>query len=122
MELRSGPGVTGLILSLKAIPLALAALPWLMGWLEYLRPEWILLLAMMVLQLVAAVAVLMPQPFDRDKIKRRIGLHEMVTYVTVPVIFIPLLGFWQSSFWALFPILWLAAFLLLQYGKLMPDI
>ena len=122
MVLVTGTPLFVLLLVLKAAQVGLALMPWYMGWLHYGFWTFLLLLLLVVLQTLQLARVTGIQPFIRDDVKRRIGLHEMATYITAPVKLIPLLGPWMAAFLALFPVLWLGVFLLLQYGELMADV
>ena len=122
MVLVTGTPLFVLLLILKAAQVALALMPWYMGWLHYGLWTFLLLLLLVALQTLQLARVTGVQPFIRDDVKRRIGLHEMATYITAPVMLIPLFGPWMAAFLALFPVLWLGVFLLIQYGELMADV
>jgi 4-hydroxybenzoate polyprenyltransferase len=120
--LMPGGRLFALVVVLKAVQLTIALLPWYLGWLDY--PDWAL--ALLLLFAVAQTAqlgrVMQVQPFVRDDVKRRIGVHEMFTFMTAPVMLLPLFGIWPAAFLVFFPVLWLGVFLLLQYGELMADV
>ena len=117
-----GAPLTALVAVLKAAQVVVVLLPFYMGWLKYAGPLLVLLVLFVVLQTLQLGRVLQVQPFIRDDVKRRIGVHEMFTFMTLPVMLIPLFGIWMSAFLVLFPVLWLGAFLLIQYGELMADV
>jgi 4-hydroxybenzoate polyprenyltransferase len=60
--------------------------------------------------------------FERDKLIRFIGAHEIVTYSLIPLLFIGILGWLSIFLLIIFPIIWLAAFMMLMYGRLLPQI
>ena len=60
--------------------------------------------------------------FNKEKIMRYIGFHEMFTFMTVPFLLIGFIGLTSVLFMVFLPVAWLGVFLFLLYGKLMPEI
>jgi hypothetical protein len=68
------------------------------------------------------IAALNQAIFDRLKIMRLLGAQEVVTYPTVSILVMGVIGIWAALFLLLFPIFWLGIFLYMIYGKFMPDV
>lgn len=84
--------------------------------------QFTLILLVSVLMFGLLYKILSMRKFERERLIRLIGAHELVTYAIIPLLFIDLIG-WLTIFMLLiFPIVWLAAFMILMYGKLLPQI
>ena len=77
---------------------------------------------LLLLMWATTIAALNQTIFDRTKIMRLLGAQEVVTYPTVSILVMGVIGIWAALFLLLFPIFWLAVFLYIIYGKFMPDV
>ena len=118
----TGAAVIFAVAALKALQFAAALAPWCLGFLGYATWALLLLALALLAQALLAARVLAVQPFDRYGIKRRIGFHEMATYMTASVMLLPIVGPLGAFALAFLPVLWLGAFLMMQYGELMADV
>ena len=60
--------------------------------------------------------------FDRDELLRAIGFHEIISYSIVIIVIYELLFLPLALFFIIYPIVWLAVFMKIMYGKLLPEI
>ena len=86
--------------------------------------NWILttIMIMVFLSVFFMMRFLTIKTFDREKIMRYIGFHEMFAFMAIPFLLFPFIGLITTLFLAAFPVLWLGVFLIIIYGKLMPEI
>jgi 4-hydroxybenzoate polyprenyltransferase len=109
----------------KAVHTVVILLPFWLLLFELHKPLLIQLTILSILILlmwVSTVAALNQRVFDRTKLMRLLGAQEVVTYPTVSILVIGVIGLWPALFLLLFPIFWLAIFLYIIYGKFMPDV
>ena len=60
--------------------------------------------------------------FERGKVMRMIGFHEMFAFFVVPMVLFEFVGFFGMLFLVIFPVVWLGVFLWFMYGRMMPVI
>jgi 4-hydroxybenzoate polyprenyltransferase len=60
--------------------------------------------------------------FERENLLRLIGGHELITYAIIPLLFINILGPITIVLLIIFPVIWLATFMMVMYGRLLPNI
>ncbi len=75
-----------------------------------------------LLMWATSLKVLSIKVFDRLKLMRLLGGQEIVTYPMVSILIMGAIGIWFALFLLFFPIIWLAFFLYIIYGKFMPDV
>lgn len=110
------------ILILKAVHITLVILPFLLYWVSYELWQFYIAMVLNVLTVVFMLRFLTMKTFQREKLMRAIGFHEMFTFMIVPVLLFSFIGFAASVFLIIFPVLWLGVFLFALYGRLMPAI
>jgi 4-hydroxybenzoate polyprenyltransferase len=97
-------------------------------WLGYFRLhesdiiQLFVLLLLMSLMWITTILALYMKVFDRLKLMRILGAQEIVTYPITPILIFGMVGVSYGLFLLFFPIFWLALFLIVIYGKLMPDV
>ena len=62
------------------------------------------------------------EKFNREKIMRAIGFHEMFSFMVIPFILFGYIGYEATILLLFLPVTWLGIFLIFIYGKLMPEI
>jgi 4-hydroxybenzoate polyprenyltransferase len=83
----------------------------------------IFILTLLILSMWATtIKALGLRTFDRKRLMQLLGAQEIVTYPIVPILIIGMIGFWNALFLLFLPIIWLACFLFIIYGKYMPDV
>ena len=60
--------------------------------------------------------------FNREKIMRVIGFHEMFAFMVIPFLLLGYIGYIFALFLVFFPAIWLGIFLKIMYGRFMPAI
>jgi 4-hydroxybenzoate polyprenyltransferase len=75
-----------------------------------------------VLMMIILSKIFSMKRFERERLIRLIGAHEIVTYAIIPLLFINILGLLTIILLLIFPVVWLACFMILMYGRLMPKI
>jgi len=60
--------------------------------------------------------------FERKKLMRAIGLHEMFAFMAIPFLLLGFIGYAAMFILVVLPVVWLGVFLVIMYGKLMPAI
>lgn len=68
------------------------------------------------------VKILTFKIFKREKIMRAIGFHEMFAFMVIPFILFAYIDIVGLLILIFLPVVWLSVFLILLYGKLMPEI
>ena len=110
------------IASLKIVHISLTILPFIMNLIIYENWQFIFVLILIFIAVVFMIRFLTIKKFERDKIKRAIGFHEMFAFMVVPFILMGIIGPLATLFLIVFPIVWLGVFLVIMYGRLMPAI
>jgi 4-hydroxybenzoate polyprenyltransferase len=113
------------VVIIKIIHTTAILIPIWFGNIEVYNPQelqLIVLLLLIILMWGTTLKALSLRVFDRLKLMRTLGAHEIVTYPIVPILIMGVIGIWYALFLLFFPIVWLACFLFIIYGKFMPDV
>jgi hypothetical protein len=110
------------IIGLKIIYISLIFLPFIMDWIETNTFQIILIIQPVFLTCFLTYLICRTQRFDRKKIIRYIGGHEILAYIIIPLMLIYVIGIWFTLALIILPIIWLRLFLQLMYGGDMPEI
>jgi 4-hydroxybenzoate polyprenyltransferase len=97
-------------------------IPFFFGWLILGFGQLFFILLFLILILYLVFSIFNDFRFKRDIILRRIGLHEILSYSIVPVMLFGIIGLAEIIFLIIFPIVWLAVFMRIIYGRLLPTI
>jgi 4-hydroxybenzoate polyprenyltransferase len=109
----------------KAVHTVVLLLPFWLLLFELQEPvllQLTILFILILLMWATTVAALNQTIFDRLKIMRLLGAQEVVTYPTVSILVMGVIGIWAALFLMSFPIFWMGVFLYMIYGKFMPDV
>jgi len=107
---------------LKIIQIILLITPFVYSIIPFEPWQFIAIIILIIIALFFMIKFLTIKVFDRDKIMRAIGFHEMFTFMVIPFILFSYIGIAGMLFLIFFPIIWLGVFLILLYGRLMPII
>jgi len=110
------------ITALKIIHLILIFTPFYYHLIPFETWQLYIVIILAALTIFFMTKVLTIKIFAREKIMRAIGFHEMFAFMVVPFIlfnYIAIIGLLVLVF---LPVIWLGVFLILLYGKLMPEI
>jgi len=110
------------IAMLKIVHISLTILPFTMNLIVYESWQFYIVLILIFIAVIFMVRFLTIKKFDREKIMRAIGFHEMFAFMVVPFILFGIIGSIATIFLVVFPVLWLGVFLIIMYGRLMPTI
>jgi 4-hydroxybenzoate polyprenyltransferase len=113
------------VIIIKIIHTGAILLPLLYGTFEVFNPfllQLMILLILITLMWITTIKALNFRVFHRQKLMRILGMHEIVTYPMVPILIMGIVSIESALFLLFFPILWLACFLFIIYGKFMPDV
>ena len=113
------------VIIIKIIHTAAVLIPIWFGLIEHFDPfipQLIILLLLVILMWATTIKALSFPFFHRINLLRILGAQEIVTYPIVPILIMGVIGMWNALFLLFFPIVWLACFLFLIYGKFMPDV
>lgn len=107
---------------LKITHISLTVLPFATGWIAYEKWQFYLVILFIAIAVVFMIRLLTMKIFNREKIMRAIGFHEMFTFMVIPLLLTSLIGYMAALFLIIFPVVWLGLFLIIMYGRLMPAI
>jgi 4-hydroxybenzoate polyprenyltransferase len=113
------------VMGLKVIHTIAIILPFWLGFIELYDPPILQVAVIFFLTLLmwaATIKTLSFKEFRRLKLMKILGAHEIVTYPIVPILIMGEIGIYYALFLLFFPIIWLACFLYIIYGKFMPDV
>lgn len=113
------------VIGLKVVHTIAIILPLWLGFVEFYDPFIIQVLILVLLTLLmwtTALKTLSFKEFKRLKLMKVLGSHEIVTYPIVSILIMGEIGIYYALFLLFFPIIWLACFLYIIYGKFMPDV
>jgi len=110
------------IFILKIMHVSLILLPFVYNLIEYELWQLFVVLLIVFVTFVFMIRFLSIKTFQREKIMRAIGFHEMFIFMTIPIILYSFIGYVATLFLLVLPVLWLGIFLLIIYDKLMPEI
>ncbi|KYK25379.1 hypothetical protein AYK24_04970 [Thermoplasmatales archaeon SG8-52-4] len=107
---------------LKIIYLILLISPFLFNMVPYEFWQLLVSIFLICLTIFFMTRFLSNKKFNREKIMRAIGFHEMFTFMVIPFILFGYIGIIGLLILVFLPIVWLGIFLILLYGRLMPVI
>ncbi|HUT00668.1 MAG TPA: UbiA family prenyltransferase [Candidatus Thermoplasmatota archaeon] len=107
---------------LKIMHISLILLPFITGWIPYERWQLYIVILLITITIVFMIRLLTMTIFNREKIMRAIGFHEMFTFMIIPILLTGFIGYIAAGFLIAFPVIWLGVFLVTLYGRLMPAI
>ena len=108
------------IIILKIIYLYLLVSPFVYNMVPYESWQLLVSIILIVLTIFFMIRFLSNKQFDRAKIMRAIGFHEMFTFMVIPFILFGYIGIIGLLILVFLPVVWLGVFLILLYGRLMP--
>jgi hypothetical protein len=100
-------------------------LPFFVTWFTFYDPIFIQIVFLGLLTFLmwgAAIKVITETEFDREKLMRILGGHEVVTYPLVAILIMGFVGPQIATVLLFLPIIWYASFLYIIYGRLMPEV
>jgi 4-hydroxybenzoate polyprenyltransferase len=112
----------GYILFLKIVYISLIFLPFVMEWVDAKPFQIILIMVPVILTSILTYLICRTQRFDREKIIKYIGGHEILAYTIIPLILVDVIGIWFVVALLMLPIIWLRVFLQLMYRGVLPEI
>lgn len=113
------------VIGLQVIHTTAIILPFWFDILEFYDPlflQVVIILLLTLLMWTTSIKTLRFKEFKRLKLMKILGVHEIVTYPIVSILIIGEIGVYYALFLLFFPIIWLACFLYIIYGKFMPDV
>lgn len=113
------------VLGMKAVHTAAVLVPFFVSWFVFydiMLLQILLLILFVVLMWAACVKAISFTEFKREEIMRVLGGHEVFSYPIVAVLIMGFIGLEYAIFLLIFPIIWYACFLLIIYGKFMPEV
>jgi len=116
------PSYLTYVLILKTIHIGLTILPFYLNLISFEIWQLYLVIILIVVALGFYIRFLTIKKFDRVKIMRFIGFHEMFAFMVIPFLLYGLIGFLATVVLIFLPIVWLGIFLIVIYGKLIPEI
>ena len=110
------------LIILKLIYLFLLISPFVYNMIPYDSWQLFPSVLLIVLTIFFITRFLSNKKFNREKIMRAIGFHEMFTFMVIPFILFGYIGIFGLLILVFLPVVWLGIFLILLYGRLMPVI
>ena len=110
------------IASLKIVQITFTILPFTMNLIAYENWQFYITIVLILIAIIFMIRFFTIKKFDREKIMRAIGFHEMFAFMVIPFILFGIIGPVAALFLVVFPAIWLGVFLIIIYGKLMPAI
>ena len=110
------------IYSLKLLHFIIVFIPFIFLWLKVNMLQIFFILFLLGINFVLVFGIFNAPFFNRDTLLRRIGLHEILSYSIVPILFFGIIDLFGILFLIIFPIIWLALLLKIIYGRLLPRI
>lgn len=110
------------VVMLKIIHIALAVIPFIYCMMPFQVWQFYITIVIIIIAMCFMIRFLTMKTFDRKKIMRFIGFHEMFAFMVIPFLLFGFIGIGATLFLVFFPIIWLGVFLIIMYGKLMPAI
>jgi len=110
------------ITSLKIVHISLTILPFTLNLIVYENWQVYMVLILIFIAVVFMIRFLTIKKFEREKIMRAIGFHEMFAFMVIPFMLYGLIGTLATLFLVIFPAIWLGIFLIIMYDRLMPAI
>jgi len=107
---------------LKIVHVSLTILPFVTVWINYEKWQFYIVILLIAIAVVFMIRFLTMKIFNREKIMRAIGFHEMFTFMIIPILLTGFIGYVAALFLVVLPVIWLGVFLITIYGRLMPAI
>lgn len=107
---------------LKTVHISLMFLPFMVGWMPYEDWQLYMVVLLVFVSVFFMVRFLTMKVFERKKLMRAIGLHEMFAFMAIPFLLLGFIGYVAMFILVVLPVVWLGVFLVIMYGKLMPAI
>lgn len=107
---------------LKIIHISLTITPFLFSLMPFESWQFFLVIILIVIAVFFLAKFLTIEKFNREKIMRAIGFHEMFSFMVIPFLLLGYIGYEAAILLIFLPIIWLGVFLKLIYGRLMPEI
>lgn len=110
------------VVSLKTIHISLTVYPFMVGSMPFETWQFYVVVLLIVIAVIFMARFLTFKIFNREKILRAIGFHEMFAFMVIPFLLLGYIGYIPALFLIFFPAVWLGIFLKIMYGRLMPVI
>jgi 4-hydroxybenzoate polyprenyltransferase len=110
------------IYGLKFVHLFIVFIPFIFSWLTVSILKIFVIFLFLLIDYLLVVYMFNSPVFNRNKLLRAIGLHEILSYSIVPIMIIEIIGFEGAVFLIVLPIVWLALSMRAIYGRLLPAI
>ncbi len=107
---------------LKFIHMVLVFIPFLVFWLNINFIQILIIMVFIIINFLLVNSIFTSARYQRGNLLRKIGLHEILSYSIVPVMFYGIIGILDIIFLIILPIVWLALFMRIMYGRLLPNI
>jgi 4-hydroxybenzoate polyprenyltransferase len=107
---------------LKIIHISLTIIPFMTVLMPFEIWQFYIVTILIAIALIFMIRLLTFKTFNREKIMRAIGFHEMFAFMVIPFLLLGYIGYISALFLVLFPAVWLGIFLKIMYGKFMPAI
>lgn len=115
-------GFLSYILVLKIIHIILTITPFYLNLIPFKEWQILVVILLIVIAVIFLMRFLTMKIFNRNKIMRAIGFHEMFSFMVIPILLFEHIGVIAALLLIFLPIAWLGIFLEIIYGKLMPEI
>ncbi|UCE37139.1 MAG: UbiA family prenyltransferase [Thermoplasmata archaeon] len=110
---------------IKLVHTLVILLPFYLGFMEFYDPwilQFLIILLFVILMWATVIKTLSFKEFRRVELMKVLGAQELATWPMTSILIIGEIGIWHGLFLLFFPIIWLAAFLYIIYGKFMPNV
>jgi 4-hydroxybenzoate polyprenyltransferase len=110
------------IYGFKFVHLILVFIPFMFHWLSANIVQLFIIILLLNANFIIVIWIFNSNKFNRNNLMRAIGLHEILSYSIVPVMYFGIIDVMSVIFLIIFPIIWLIIFLKIIYGRLLPGI
>jgi 4-hydroxybenzoate polyprenyltransferase len=110
------------IVLLKMAHISLTVLPFITRLMSFESWQFYIVLVPIIIAVFFMVRVLTMKVFNREKIMRAIGFHEIFAFMVIPFLLLGYIGYEGAVILIFLPVIWLGVFLVIMYGRLMPAI
>ena len=107
---------------LKIVHISLTVYPFIGRLMPFGSWQFYMVIVLITIAVILLLRVLMMKEFNREKIMRYIGFHEIFTFIVIPFLLLEYIGFGSAIVLIFLPVIWLVIFLTVMYGRLMPTI
>ena len=111
-----------LIYGFKIIHLFFVFIPFIFYWLGFNLVQIFLTFLLLLINFLLVFRMFNSPVYNRNNLMRLIGLHELLSYSVVPIMFLGIIDVPTIFFLLIFPVVWLAVVMKLLYGRLLPGI